>query len=169
MRDAKPMHLSKRLPAVAAATLLFASSLVACLLGTGTMKAAAQTPAPPAAAPAPAPAPVQPFQGCVQPLPTDKDTLVLSADSVCATLTGKFSAAKIAGHDIDLKGVLTPRTSTVPASILVDKVVSVGKPCTEVCSLQPPRTRGLGHGGETPGKEGGTPGAAPTSTPPPPQ
>ena len=114
-----------------------------------------------------APPPAQEFQGCVQQSPTDKAVLVLSTESACATLSGKFTAAQLDGHQVDLKGVLTPRTSDLPASIRVDTVVSVGKACSDVCSLRPPKSRGLGKGGEIPGKEGGTPGAAPTQPPAP--
>jgi hypothetical protein len=116
-------------------------------------RAGAQTT--PAAAAAPAPAK---FSGCVQPLATDKDTLVMSGDTVCAKLTGKFAAADLMGHQVELNGVLTPRTHDTPASIEVGSVASVGKSCTDICSLKPPGTRGLGRGGQTPGKEGGTPG-----------
>jgi hypothetical protein len=104
---------------------------------------------------------VQEFQGCVQLSPTDNTTLILSTETACAKLTGKVSATDLAGHQVDLKGVLTPRTRTLPASISVDTVISVGKACSDVCSLKPPGTRGLGKGGETPGKEGGTPGEIP--------
>jgi hypothetical protein len=124
--------------------------------------AAAQT----AATPAPA-KPIA-YSGCVTQSPTDKSTLIFSAETVCARLTGKLAtgdaAAALAGHQIDLKGVLTPRTGTVSASIQVDSVTTVGKACSDTCALQPPHKRGLG--GEKPGKEGGTPGA---TTPPPPQ
>jgi len=109
----------------------------------------------PAAAAAPA---EKKFSGCVQPVPTDKDTLVLSGDTVCAKLTGKFTAADLTGHQVELNGVLTPRTPGTPASIEVGSVSSVGKSCSDVCALKPPGTRGLGKGGQTPGKEGGTPG-----------
>jgi hypothetical protein len=104
------------------------------------------------------PASEQSFSGCVQRSATDKDTLILSTDSVCATLGGKVSGTQIAGHQVDLKGVLTPRTPAAPASIQVGSVVSVGKECSDVCSLRPPGSRGLQKGGEMPGKEGGTPG-----------
>jgi hypothetical protein len=108
-------------------------------------------------APAAAPAEKK-FSGCVQPVPTDKDTLVLSGDTVCAKLTGKFAASELSGHQVELNGVLTPRTTGTPASIEVGSVASVGKSCSDVCALKPPGTRGLGKGGQTPGKEGGTPG-----------
>jgi hypothetical protein len=146
MRTPTPNHPTQR----RAATFLFV-----CGLAIGTF---AQAPAPP---------PVESFQGCVQPSPTDKTVLIVSTDNACAKLTGKFKAADISGHQVELKGVLTPYASaTAPASIKVDSVVTVGKPCEDVCSLVPPHTRGL-HGGETPGKEGGTPGAVPTPPPPP--
>lgn len=111
--------------------------------------------APPSAPPAEAK-----YAGCVQHLATDKDTLVLNAETVCAKLTGKFTAAALDGHEVELNGVLTERSPGVPASINVGSVVTVGKSCSSTCSLQP-RTRGLGKGGEIPGKEGGTPGEAP--------
>jgi hypothetical protein len=102
------------------------------------------------------------YSGCVQRSATDKDTLILSGETVCAKLTGTFSADKLAGHEVDLKGVLTERTTSTPAAIRVTSVTSIGKSCTNTCPLQPPGTRGLNKGGEKPGKEGGTPGAAPT-------
>ena len=152
MRDPIPGHPSQRQSTVTVAAAL----LLSCGL------ASAQAPAAQSAPPAP-----QKFQGCVQPSPTDKTVLIVSTESACAKLSGKFTASKISGHQIELSGVLTPLTSTTPASIKVDSVLTVGKPCSDVCSLQPPHTRGLGHGGETPGKEGGTPGAVPTPPPPP--
>jgi hypothetical protein len=104
------------------------------------------------------------FAGCVQHSTTDKNTLILSGESVCAKLTGTFSSEKLLGHEVDLKGVLTERTASNPASIQVGAVNSVGKSCSNTCSLQPPGTRGL-RGGEKPGKEGGTPGMAPKTPP----
>jgi hypothetical protein len=145
-----PSHPTQR----RTATLLFLS-------GLAPLAIQAQAPTPP-------PSPAESFQGCVQPSPTDKTVLIVSTENACAKLTGKFKAADISGHQVELKGVLTPYASpTAPASIKVESVVTVGKPCEDVCSLQPPHTRGLGHGGETPGKEGGTPGAVPTAPPPP--
>lgn len=104
------------------------------------------------------------FAGCVQRSATEKDTIVISGDSICAKLTGSFSSEKLIGHQIDLKGVLTERTTSTPASIRVGAITSIGKSCSSTCSLQPPGTRGL-RGGEKPGREGGTPGAAPTTPP----
>jgi hypothetical protein len=130
----------------------------------GSQTPSAQTP-PTHATPADTPAPAT-YTGCVQQLPTDKTTLVLSTESICAKLTGTFSATQLDGHQVDLKGVLTPRTSTLPASLRVDSVVTVGKVCSDVCSLRPPKSRGLGKGGEIPGRQGGTPGEAPTQPPP---
>jgi hypothetical protein len=118
-----------------------------------------------AAGPPVAPAAETKYEGCVQHVVTDKDTLVLSGETYCAKLTGKFSPADLDGHEVELKGVLTERSPGVPASISVGSVVTVGKSCSSTCSLLP-RTRGLGKGGEIPGKEGGTPGAAPTQPPP---
>jgi len=120
----------------------------------------------PAAQPPASPPAEAKYTGCVERLATDKDVLVLSGDTVCAKLTGKFTAADLAGHEVELKGVLTARTPGAPASISVGSVVLVGKSCSDTCSLRPPGTRGLGKGGETPGKEGGTPGLAPTPSPP---
>lgn len=105
------------------------------------------------------------YAGCVQRSTADKDTLVLSGETVCAKLTGsRFTPEKLVGHEVDLKGVLTERTTTNPAVIRVDSIDSVGKSCSNTCSLQPPGTRGL-RGGEKPGKEGGTPGMAPKTPP----
>lgn len=105
------------------------------------------------------------YSGCVMASPSDKDTLLLSTDSVCATLSGKFATPNLAGHQIDLTGEFTPRAGSTPASIAIDSVDKIGKSCSEVCSPLPPRSRGLG--GERPGREGGRPGA--TTTPPTPQ
>jgi hypothetical protein len=104
------------------------------------------------------------FAGCVQHLATDKGTFILSGDTVCAKLIGTFSSEKLLGHEVDLNGVLTERTAASPASIRVSSISSVGKSCSNTCSLQPPGTRGL-RGPEKPGKEGGTPGMAPTTPP----
>jgi len=169
MREPMPILIPKRQHNRSTAIPLAATLILTLLLSTDRglasfeIRAAAQS-APPAA---PAPPPQQRFKGCVQASPADKDTLILTAESTCAKLTGKFSAGKLSGHQIDLKGVLAPRTSTDPATIHVDSVVSVGKTCSDVCSLQPPRSRGLKRGGETPGKEGGTPGLTPTPAPTP--
>ena len=108
------------------------------------------------------PAPAN-FAGCVQHSATDKNILILNGETVCAKLTGTFSSEKILGHEVDLKGVLTERTTSNPASIDVRAVNSIGKTCSSTCSLRPPGTRGLG--GEKPGKEGGTPGMAPKTPP----
>jgi hypothetical protein len=144
--------------------------LLGGLCAAGSFNMDAQSPSAPAAsapaATAAAPAPAQSFKGCVQQSTTEKSTLVLSTDTVCATLTGKFTASRIAGHEIEIKGVLTPRTAAAPASIRVDGVVEVGKACTDVCSLRPPGSRGLTRGGEIPGREGGTPGEAPSAASP---
>jgi hypothetical protein len=104
------------------------------------------------------------YAGCVQRSTTDKDTIILSGETVCAKLTGTFSSEKLVGHEVDLKGVLTDGTASVPTAIRVGSVNSVGKSCSEVCSLLPPGRRGLKKG-DYPGKEGGTPGMAPTKPP----
>lgn len=104
------------------------------------------------------------FVGCVQRSTTEKNLVFISGESICAKLTGNFSAEKLIGHEVDLRGVLTERTTSTPAEIRVGSINSVGKACSNVCSLQPPGTRGL-RGPEKPGKEGGTPGAAPTTPP----
>jgi hypothetical protein len=132
-------------------------TLILCLCSIATQCLAQTTPHPAAT-------PASNFAGCVQRSPTEKDTVVISGDSICAKLTGSFSSEKLIGHQVDLKGVLTERTTTSPAEIRVGAVNSIGKSCSNTCPLQPPGTRGL-RGGEKPGKEGGTPGAAPTTPP----
>jgi hypothetical protein len=128
--------------------------LLLCAIATTCLGQSASPPiAPPAAS----------FTGCVQRSTTDKTILILSGETVCAKLTGTFSSEKILGHEVDLKGVLTERTASNPASIDVRAINSIGKSCSSTCSLRPPGTRGLG--GEKPGKEGGTPGAAPKTPP----
>jgi hypothetical protein len=138
----------------------FAFAIVACCAGT---QAFAQAPANPPAAAKPAPAA---YSGCVQKAPDSTTGLVISTPKVCALLTGKVSADALAGHQVELTGILTPRTSSAPASIEVNSVGSVGKACTDVCALKPPMSRGLHrpNDGAVPGTEGGTPGM--TTTPP---
>lgn len=125
--------------------------------------AAAQPPAPPAATPAPAKAAAPAsYSGCVQKAPGSTTDLVISTPTVCARLTGDAASAdKLAGHQVDLTGLFTPRTSSTAASIQINSVNKVGAACTEVCSLRPPGTRGLHSPSNqaTPGSEGGTPGA----------
>jgi hypothetical protein len=142
----------------------FARSIVFCIcatampcLGQSTPQAAAPVPSTPSPA-------VSRYAGCVQRSTTDKDTIILSSETLCAKLTGAFSAEKLVGHEVDLKGVLTDRTASIPAVIHVGSISSVGKSCSDVCSLLPPGRRGLKKG-DYPGKEGGTPGAAPTTPP----
>jgi hypothetical protein len=124
-----------------------------------------------AASEKPAPAPAS-FSGCVQRAPNSNTDLVISTPTACAKLSGKLATDQLAGHHVDLKGVLTPRTASASASIQVDSVIKVGEACSDVCSLQPPHSRGL-HRPESavPGSEGGTPGeTAPSpspATPPP--
>ena len=106
-----------------------------------------------------APASPAKFTGCVQ---VSSGTVVLSAPNVCAVLKGKISADQVTGHQIELKGVLSPATKSSPATIQVDSVSSVGPSCSETCAVRP-RGRGLhppaGTANEVPGSEGGTPGA----------
>jgi hypothetical protein len=134
------------------ATRIFALGI--CAIAVACLSQATPHPATPAAST---------YAGCVQRSTADKSALILSGESVCAKLTGSFSSDKLIGHEVDLKGVLTERTASTPASIQVDTVNSIGKSCSSTCSLRPPGTRGLG--GEKPGKEGGTPGMAPKTPP----
>jgi hypothetical protein len=137
----------------------------ACMLilaGCATL-AAAQAPAQPASSTPPAPSKPANFSGCVQKAPGSATDLIISTPTACARLTGDaVSADKLSGHQVDLTGIFTPRTSSTPASIQVNSVNKVGDACSDVCSLRPPGTRGL-HGPSNqavPGSEGGTPGAA---------
>lgn len=130
--------------------------VIAASLGFVGIQASAQ------AADSTPPAPAT-YKGCVQKSPGSDNTLILSTANVCAKLTGKVSADSLAGHEVELQGILTPRTPSAAASIHVNSVNSVGSACTNICSLRPPGTRGL-HKPEdnaVPGTEGGTPGAAP--------
>jgi len=138
---------------------LMLAAIAVCGVVAAITVAAAQSPT--AAQPDTAPPAEAKYSGCVVPLEADKDILVINTATVCAKLTGKFTAADVAGHEVDLSGVLTAGTSTTPASISVNSVTNVGKSCSSSCALLPPRKRGLGKGGQLPGKEGGTPGAAP--------
>jgi hypothetical protein len=139
-------------------------ALAACFAGP---HAYAQAPANPPASPKP-PAPAT-YSGCVQKAPDSTD-LVLSTPKVCALLTGKppakLSVDVLAGHQVELTGILTPRTSSAAASIEVHSLGSVGNACSETCALHPPLSRGLHKPTDSavPGTEGGTPGL--TTTPP---
>ena len=62
----------------------------------------------PAATKPPAPAT---YSGCVQKAPDSTTTLVISTPTACALLTGKVSVDKLAGHQVELTGILTPRTA----------------------------------------------------------
>jgi hypothetical protein len=134
----------------------------ACGLAIATCFAGAQAVA---QAPANPPADTKPFapatySGCVQKAPDSTTNLVISTAKVCALLAGKVSVDTLAGHQVELTGILTPRTASAAASIQVNSVGSVGKSCTEVCALHPPLSRGLHrpNDGMVPGSEGGTPG-----------
>ena len=138
---------------IQACALLIA--FAACFAGA---QASAQAPANPPAPPKPlAPAT---YSGCVQKAPDSTTDLVISTAKVCAVLTGKVSVDTLAGHQVELTGILTPRTSSAAASIQVNSVGSVGKSCTETCALKPPLSRGLHKPADSavPGSEGGTPG-----------
>jgi len=135
---------------------------MACAAGVAGVESQGQ--APDSTPPKPA-APAK-FSGCVQKAPGStasgsNSALVISSGAVCATLKGPLADDKLVGHQIDLEGVLTPRTAGAAASIQVNSVASVGQSCSDVCSLQPPRSRGLRapEPGAVPGSEGGTPGA----------
>ncbi|HEX9198360.1 MAG TPA: hypothetical protein VF865_02285 [Acidobacteriaceae bacterium] len=136
--------------------IAFGIAIASC---TGLASAQAPASAAPAAKPGA-------FTGCVQKEPGTSN-LVISTPNVCARLTGKSATEKLVGHEIDLHGILVPRTASTAASIQVESVTKVGKSCTDVCALQPPGTRSLhpkDH--EVPGSEGGTPGL---TAPPKPQ
>ena len=106
------------------------------------------------------------YSGCVQKAPDSPTTLVISTPTACARLTGKVSVDALAGHAVELNGVLTPGTPAAPASILVNSVGSVGNSCSDVCSLRPPGTRGLHRpDNAVPGSEGGTAGLTKTPHP----
>jgi hypothetical protein len=139
--------------------------IIVLCIGSAAMSGLGQSTsqAPPPAVPTAPPAPSR-YAGCVQRSATDKDTIILSNETLCAKLTGTVSVEKLVGHEVDLKGVLTDRTTSVPAAIRVMTINSVGKSCADVCSLLPPHGRPLKKG-DYPGKEGGTPGAAPTKPP----
>lgn len=153
-------NITKQFAAIADATrgytLGVAIAAALCVAGShACAQATGSTPPPP-----PAPAT---YKGCVQKAPGTDGTLIISTPNACAKLTGKASVDSLAGHEVELTGILTPRTASAAASIQVDSVVSVGDACSSVCSLRPPGTRGL-HGPQdnaVPGTKAGTPGAAP--------
>jgi hypothetical protein len=139
----------------------FGIAIAGCFAGAQASAQAAGSG--PAAAKPPAPAT---YSGCVQKAPDSTTDLVISTPTACARLTGNVTADTLAGHQVELTGILTPRTPSAAASIQVGSVSSVGKSCTEVCSLRPPGTRGLQRPANSaiPGGEAGTPGM--TTTPP---
>ena len=153
--------IAKSFATLSGTVSICALAIGACFAG---VQASAQTPANPPAPPNP-PAPAT-YSGCVQKAPDSTTDLVISTPKVCAVLAGKLPADTLVGHQVELTGVLTPRTSSAPASIQVNSVGTVGKACTDVCALHPPMSRGLHRpaNGEIPGSEGGTPGL--TTTPP---
>ena len=135
-------------------------AVVTCLC-VAAAQAFAQGPGGSATPPAQPAAPAT-YSGCVQKAPGSSTDLVISTPKVCAKLEGKVNADDLVGHQVELKGVLTPRSASAAASIQVNSVASVGKSCSEVCSLWPPGSRGLHppQNGAIPGSEGGTPGVA---------
>ena len=143
--------LTNRFAASRSCTLGIALAACACLVTTQASAQSAPTP----------PAPVT-YKGCVQKAPGTDGALLISTPTACAKLTGKVPGDDAIGHDIELNGILTPRTASAAASLQVDSVVSVGNACSKVCALRPPGTRGLRSPQDapkaTPGTEGGTPG-----------
>ena len=139
------------------ASIAKACTLALALAACATL-AVAQAPAAPASSTPPKPAS---FSGCVQKAPDSTD-IILSTTTTCARLTGDAASAdKLAGHQVDLTGIFTARTSSTSASIQVNSVQKVGAACSEVCSLHPPSSRGLQRPSNQaiPGSVGGTPGA----------
>jgi len=152
--------IAKRFATLSGAVPACALAIAACFT---SLQASAQAPANPPAPPTP-PAPAT-YSGCVQKAPDSTTDLVISTAKVCALLAGKVSVDTLAGHQVELTGILTARTASAAASIQVNSVGSVGKSCTETCALHPPLSRGLHRpaDGMVPGTEGGTPGL--TTTP----
>lgn len=147
-----PDRISARI-AKAASNCALALTLAAC-----ATLATAQAPAAPASSTPSKPAS---FSGCVQKAPDSTD-VIISTPTTCARLTGDAASAdKLAGHQVDLTGIFTPRAASTPASIKVNSVSKVGAACSEVCSLKPPSSRGLQRPNNQaiPGSVGGTPGA----------
>lgn len=103
------------------------------------------------------------YSGCVSKVSGAPDTLVLNTPTACVVLKGRLSADQIAGHTIELEGILQPATGSAPATIQVDTVRSVGHACSDTCALRP-ASRGLKRPpGVVPGSEGGTPGVTASS------
>jgi hypothetical protein len=145
------MRITNRLVAIRNCTLGIALTGGVCFV---TALAPAQSvPAPPAPAT---------YKGCVQKAPGTDGALLISTPTACAKLAGKVPGDDAIGHEIEVNGILTPRTASSAASLRVDSVVSVGDACSKVCALRPPGTRGLRPPQDspkaTPGTEGGTPG-----------
>jgi len=157
-------RIVNRIAAISGTVRICAFSIAIAGCFAGAQASAQSAGSEPAAAKPPAPAT---YSGCVQKAPNSTTDLVISTPPACARLTGNVSADTLAGHQVELTGILTPRTPSAAASLRVNSVSSVGKACTDVCSLHPPGTRGL-HGpvgNAVPGSEGGTPGLTTTPQP----
>lgn len=100
------------------------------------------------------------FSGCVQKSSGERPVLILNAPNACAVLEGKAARAELAGHEVQLTGILVPRTASAPTTIRVSAITERGAVCSSTCVPEPPGTRGLHRPSdhEIPGSEGGTPG-----------
>jgi hypothetical protein len=151
----------------------------ACTLWTVCSVAQRAAPAKPIA-PATVPPARVVLKGCVSKLPK-LDRYVLAAGTRCILLGGDVAASKAAGHIAQLSGHLRDPAGSMPLTLELDgKLVEVGAVCAVTCTLAPPGTRGIESPlvpysqeekdcptkVETPGTQGGTPGARPKDTDP---
>jgi hypothetical protein len=149
--------ITNRIAGIKRCTMIHCCIVTIAIAGCGCVavgRASAQSSASATVPPAPAT-----YKGCVQKAPGTEGGLLIGTPSACARLTGKVPGDDAVGHEVQLDGILTPRTSLAPASLQVNSVISVGDACSKVCTL--PR-RGLVSPQDqpkaTPGTEGGTPG-----------
>jgi len=105
------------------------------------------------------------FAGCVAKLPLpNQDRYVLASGGRCMLLSGTFAPAKVADHEVVLRGTLIGASGLEPLTLNVDSTVAIKDACSQTCVLEPPGARGV-HNKEKPGSQGGTPGAAPSIPP----
>jgi len=102
------------------------------------------------------------YTGCV--MRTEAGEWTFCEPDNCSLLRGQDVDQKLVGHQVTLRAAVQNATSTMPRTLVVSAVISIGAACSQTCSPRPPIHRGIG-GKEHPGSEGGTPGV--TSRPAP--
>jgi hypothetical protein len=110
------------------------------------------------------------YEGCVTKLKT-AERYILATGKSCILLSGNPLPESLKDHVASLHGVLLDPTGLMPLTLAVDRVGTIKSACSLTCELIPPGQRGLGQpdpcqkaersSPETPGRQGGTPGAEP--------